>query len=90
EAAQTAIDQNKTTYTHNAGILELRKAASHFLKTKYNLTYKAESEVITTSGASQAIDVTLRTLLTEGDEVILPGPVYPGYEPIITLCGAVP
>jgi len=90
EAAQTAIDQNKTTYTHNAGILELRKAASHFLKTKYNLTYKPETEVITTSGASQAIDVTLRTLLTEGDEVILPGPVYPGYEPIITLCGAVP
>ncbi|MCA0990347.1 aminotransferase A [Pseudalkalibacillus hwajinpoensis] len=90
EAAQMAIDQNKTTYTHNAGILELRKAASHFLKTKYNLTYKPETEVITTSGASQAIDVTLRTLLTEGDEVILPGPVYPGYEPIITLCGAVP
>ena len=48
EAAQTAIDQNKTTYTHNAGILELRKAASHFLKTKYNLTYKPETEVITT------------------------------------------
>ena len=90
EAARTAINQNKTTYTHNAGILELRKAASHFLKTKYNLTYKPETEVITTSGASQAIDVTLRTLLTEGDEVILPGPVYPGYEPIITLCGAVP
>ncbi|WP_226658198.1 aminotransferase A [Pseudalkalibacillus hwajinpoensis] len=90
DASHTAIDQNKTTYTHNAGILELRKAAAHFLQTKYSLTYKADTEVITTSGASQAIDVTLRTILTEGDEVILPGPVYPGYEPIITLCGAIP
>lgn len=29
-------------------------------------------------------------MLSPGDEVILPGPVYPGYEPIIRLCGAVP
>ncbi|MGB8001479.1 MAG: aminotransferase A [Anaerobacillus sp.] len=90
KAAQSAIDHNRTTYTHNAGILELRKAASHFLQTKYGLSYKPDTEVITTSGASQAIDVTLRTILTEGSEVILPGPVYPGYEPIITLAGAIP
>lgn len=43
-----------------------------------------------TTGASQAIDAAFRTILTEGDEVILPGPVYPGYEPIIRMCGAVP
>ncbi|MDP4551338.1 aminotransferase A [Alkalihalobacillus macyae] len=90
EAAKSAIDENRTTYTHNAGILELRKAAANFLQSKYNLTYQAENEIITTTGASQAIDVTLRTILTEGSEVILPGPVYPGYEPIITLSGATP
>ncbi|MDQ0482999.1 aminotransferase A [Guptibacillus hwajinpoensis] len=90
EAAKSAIDENRTTYTHNAGILELRKAAANFLQSKYNLTYQAENEIITTTGASQAIDVTLRTILTEGSEVILPGPVYPGYEPIITLSGAIP
>ncbi|TKD71560.1 aminotransferase A [Pseudalkalibacillus hwajinpoensis] len=88
EAAKSAIDDNRTTYTHNAGILELRKAAANFLQSKYNLIYQAENEVITTTGASQAIDVTLRTVLTEGSEVILPSPVYPGYEPIITLSGA--
>ncbi|KMM38554.1 aminotransferase A [Guptibacillus hwajinpoensis] len=90
EAAKSAIDENRTTYTHNAGILELRKAAANFLQSKYNLTYRAENEIITTTGASQAIDVTLRTILTEESEVILPGPVYPGYEPIITLSGATP
>jgi aminotransferase len=41
-------------------------------------------------GASEAIDIAFRTILTEGTEVILPGPIYPGYEPIIRMCGAVP
>lgn len=89
-AAQIAIDQNKTTYTPNAGVLELREAAAHFLEKKYQLSYDPEHEIITTVGASQAIDIALRTILEEGSEVILPGPVYPGYEPIIKLCGAVP
>lgn len=90
EAGKNAIDQNYTSYTHNAGILELRKAAANFVHEKYNLSYDPETEVIITVGASQAIDITLRTILDAGNEVILPGPVYPGYEPIIRLCGAKP
>lgn len=90
DAAKVAIDNNKTTYTHNAGMIELRKAIGHFVQSKYGLSYDPNHEIITTSGASQAIDITLRTILTEGSEVLLPGPVYPGYEPIITLCGATP
>jgi aminotransferase len=90
EAAKLAIDANFTSYTHNAGTIELRKAASDFVYKKYKMQYKAESEVIVTVGASEAIDVTFRTILTDGVEVILPGPVYPGYEPIIRLCGAKP
>jgi aminotransferase len=90
ERAKQAIDNNKTSYTQNAGLMELRQAAAHFLESKYGLSYNPGSEIITTVGASQAIDITLRTILEEGSEVILPGPVYPGYEPIIKLCGAVP
>ena len=90
DAGKKAIDDNFTTYTHNAGFLELREAACKFVKTKYNLDYEPKHEVIVTSGASEAIDITFRTILEEGSEVILPGPVYPGYEPIIKLCGAVP
>ncbi|WP_191561924.1 aminotransferase A [Metabacillus idriensis] len=89
-AAIEAIQENFTTYTHNAGYLELRKAAAHFLKKKYELDYHPESEIIVTTGASQAIDISFRAILDVGSEVILPGPVYPGYEPIISLCGAVP
>ncbi len=89
-AAIEAIQENFTTYTHNAGYLELRKAAAHFLKKKYELDYHPESEIIVTTGASQAIDISFRAILDVDSEVILPGPVYPGYEPIISLCGAVP
>jgi aminotransferase len=90
EAAIQAIESNQTSYTHNAGILELRQAACSFVAEKYGQTYNPEAEVIVTVGASQGIDITLRTILEPGTEVILPGPVYPGYEPIIKLCGATP
>lgn len=89
-AGKNAIDQNMTSYTHNAGMLELREAAARFMDEQYGLVYDAQSEVIVTTGASEAIDVTLRTILSGGCEVLLPGPVYPGYEPIIRLCGAHP
>lgn len=90
EAGKKAIDDNFTSYTHNAGLLELRKAVAGFVQEKYGLQYDPETEVITTVGASEAIDVTFRTILEKDTEVILPGPVYPGYEPIIHLCGATP
>ncbi|WP_078381231.1 aminotransferase A [Sutcliffiella halmapala] len=85
-----AIQDNQTSYTHNAGIPELRKAAASFVEKKYGLNYNPDSEIIVSTGASQGIDITFRTILEPGTEVILPGPVYPGYEPIIKLCGATP
>jgi aminotransferase len=88
EAAIQAIHANKTVYSHNAGYEELRKAAAAFLLEKYNLNYDPMTEIIVTTGASEAIDISLRSILSEGDEVLLPAPVYPGYEPVITLCGA--
>ncbi|MCU9612277.1 aminotransferase A [Caldibacillus lycopersici] len=90
EAAKAAIDQDFTTYTNNAGFLELRKAAANFVKQKYHIHYQPESEVIVTVGATEAIDITFRTILTPGSEVLLPAPIYPGYEPLIRLCGATP
>ncbi|CAH2716521.1 putative N-acetyl-LL-diaminopimelate aminotransferase [Neobacillus rhizosphaerae] len=90
KAGIAAINNNFTSYTHNAGTIELRKSACDFYEKKYGLRYNPESEVIVTTGASEAIDIAFRTILTEGTEVILPGPIYPGYEPIIRMMGAVP
>ncbi|TCP55748.1 aminotransferase [Tumebacillus sp. BK434] len=89
-AGQTAIANNHTSYTPNAGLPALRQAASAFLHTKYGLSYSPDTEIIVTNGASEALDIALRTILAEGSEVLLPGPIYPGYEPLITLCGAQP
>ncbi|SFS82556.1 aminotransferase A [Paenibacillus sp. 453mf] len=90
EAAKQAIDSGETVYTPNAGTIKLRTAAAHFMTQKYGLTYDPADEIIVTTGASEAIDVTFRTILTEDSEVLLPGPIYPGYEPIIRMCGAKP
>lgn len=90
KAGIEAIEQNFTSYTHNAGTIELREAVCNFVEKKYGLHYKPESEVIVTAGASEAIDIAFRSILIEGSEVILPGPIYPGYEPIIRMMGATP
>lgn len=90
KAAIDAINNNYTKYSANVGLIELRKEIQSYVKECFNLTYNPENEILITTGASQAIDVTLRTILTEGDEVILFAPVYPGYIPIIKLQGAVP
>lgn len=86
-AAIKAIEENKTSYTANAGILPLRQAVSKYVDTLYHLDYQPD-QILITVGASQAIDIALRTILSAGDEVLLPGPVYPGYQPLIELAGA--
>lgn len=90
QAAHKAIDDNKTTYSHNAGLLELRQVVSTFFTNKYSFTYNPQTEIIITTGASQAMDTVFRTILEPGDEVIVPAPIYTGYEPLITLAGATP
>ncbi|MCY9693758.1 aminotransferase A [Paenibacillus alginolyticus] len=90
EAGQRALDQNKTVYTQNPGLMELREAVSSFVRNKYGQQYRAADEIIVTAGASQAVDIALRTILTPGAEVIIPAPIYPGYEPLIRLAGGVP
>lgn len=88
EAGIRAIEQNLTGYSHNAGLLELRSAVNSFFSEKYGFSYDIQNEIVITNGASEAIDALFRTILEEGDEVILPAPIYSGYVPVIELCGA--
>ncbi len=90
QAAHQAIAANQTAYSHNAGLHELRQAVSTFFTNKYGFTYDPETEILITTGASEAMDVAFRTILEAGDEVIIPVPSYTGYEPLITLAGARP
>ncbi|MGM8366649.1 aminotransferase class I/II-fold pyridoxal phosphate-dependent enzyme [Virgibacillus sp. W0181] len=87
-AGVQAILNNETGYSHNAGLLELRQAVASFFQDKYHFSYDPQTEIIITNGASEGIDSIFRTILNEGDEVILPAPIYSAYEPLIHLCGA--
>ncbi len=87
-AAKAAIDANQSHYTGMAGLPALRQAAADFVKSKYNLSYNPDNEILVTIGATEALSATLTAILEQGDTVLLPAPAYPGYEPIANLVGA--
>lgn len=88
KAAKAAIDADQSHYTGMAGLLALRQAAADFVKSKYNLSYNPDNEILVTIGATEALSATLTAILEPGDTVLLPAPAYPGYEPIANLVGA--
>jgi aminotransferase len=90
KAAKEVIDANFSHYTGMSGLLDVREAAAYFMKEKYHLTYQPATEILVTVGATEAISASLLAILEQGDKVLLPAPIYPGYEPIITLAGAEP
>ncbi len=89
QTAVRSIKESKTYYTVNAGVLELRKEISNYLLRRFKLKY-APSEIIATVGASQAIDVAMRTLVEPGDEVLIPNPSFVSYGPCAILSGGKP
>ncbi|GAB6441114.1 aromatic amino acid aminotransferase [Bacillus cereus] len=87
DAGKTALDMNYTFYAPTAGLLETRKAAAGFMIRNYKLQYDPNTEIIITNGSTEGIFMALKTMLVEGDEVLIPTPAYPGYEPVINMCG---
>ena len=85
-----AFEKGKTFYTSNSGLKELRVEICNYLKRKFSLNYDALSEVLVTVGGSEAIDLALRALVNEGDEVIIPEPCYVSYKPCAILANAKP
>ncbi|MFP3359350.1 aminotransferase class I/II-fold pyridoxal phosphate-dependent enzyme, partial [Planococcus sp. SIMBA_143] len=77
-------------YTANAGLLELREEISSYLSEQFSLNYSAESQIILTVGASQAIDLAFRAVIDPGDEVIIVEPGFVAYAPAVTLAGGTP
>ena len=88
KAAIKAIENNKTGYSHNAGLFELRESVSNFFMDIYDVKYNPEDEIVITTGASEGLRSVFETILSEGDEVIIPAPCYSAYEPLVDLLGA--
>ncbi len=89
EAGIRSLKSGKTQYTSNKGLVELREEISNYLKTRFSVHFGRE-EIIVTVGASEAIDIALRSVIDYGDEVLIPEPCYVAYEPIVSICGGVP
>lgn len=87
EAAIYSIEQGKTFYTANQGLVELRKEICRYQKRRFNLDYNYDKECIVTVGGSEAIDLAFRSLINPGDEVILLQPSYVAYTPGVALAG---
>lgn len=85
-----AISSNKTRYSQNAGLLELRRQIALYCDSKEGLCYKPENEIFVSVGAMEGIFLTLFSILNPGDEVIIPAPYYINYKQIVELCRAVP
>lgn len=90
EASIQSIESGITSYTGNAGLLELRQEISAYLHRSFGVQYTPENEVIVTVGGSQAIDLALRAIVDPGDEVIIVEPTFVAYSPIVSLAGGVP
>ena len=82
-----AFEKGKTFYTSNAGLLPLREEISKYIERTQGIKYNPNGEILVTVGGSEAIDIALRALINEGDEVIIPQPSYVSYAPCSYLAG---
>ena len=87
QAGIRSLEQSKTWYTANAGLIELREEICKYLN-KFNLSYNTD-EVIVTVGGSEGIDLAIRGFINPGDEVLIPEPCFVAYSPIVDLSGGV-
>lgn len=85
-----ALEKGKTFYTSNAGLKELREEISKKVNETRNVSYDPNGEILVTVGGSEAIDIGLRAIINEGDEVIIPEPSYVSYLPCAILADAKP
>ena len=89
EAAKAAIDQNYSKYPPVAGYLSLRKAISAKLLRENGLQYSPE-EIIVSNGAKQSLCNAVLSLVSPGEEVIIPAPYWVSYPQMVRLAGGVP
>ena len=89
EAAKAAIDGGMNQYPPGPGMKVLRDAIVQHQQRFYGIEYDADSEVLVTAGATEALAGALLGLLDTGDEVVVFDPMFDSYAPCIGLAGAV-
>ncbi len=89
DAAIRSVQRGLTQYTGNRGLPELRKNICRYLEERFGVRAEPDRTIVTV-GASEAIDLTLRAVCEEGDEILVPEPCYVSYAPSVSLAGGTP
>lgn len=89
-AAARAVMDGPNQYPPMMGVPALRQAVADHDRRFYGLDWDWQTEVLVTSGATEALAAALFGLLSPGDEAVLFEPLYDSYLPIIRQAGAVP
>ena len=85
DAVIESLRHGATSYTSNAGMLELRVEIAAYLERNFGVSYDPETQILVTVGASEAVDLAMRTLLNPGDEFLVTDPSYVSYSPCVEL-----
>ncbi|WP_203638842.1 aminotransferase class I/II-fold pyridoxal phosphate-dependent enzyme [Levilactobacillus wangkuiensis] len=89
-AAIQSIRENKSHYSDQRGIMELRTAISDYLQQRFHVSYDAASEIVVTVGATEAIFAALGSLINPGDKILVATPTFALYWPVIEIFGGIP
>lgn len=90
DAAIASLEQGRTSYTSNYGLLELREAIAQTQMRRHGTPYDPRTQILVTVGVSEALDIAFRALVNPGDEVLIPEPCYVSYMPCVAFAGGVP
>ncbi|MDR3102266.1 MAG: aminotransferase class I/II-fold pyridoxal phosphate-dependent enzyme [Methanocalculaceae archaeon] len=89
-AAISSIEKGMTMYTSNRGLAELRELLAADLERRYHTAYSPETEIVVTTGVSEALDVAIRAVVNPGDEVLVIDPCFVSYHPEVLMAGGRP
>jgi len=89
EAAEKALKDGRTRYTHTLGILPLREAIAEHYRARYGVTVSPD-QILVTAGTSPAMLLLFTTLFDRGDQVILSDPHYACYPKFVKFAEAEP
>jgi N-succinyldiaminopimelate aminotransferase len=88
KAAQDAIAEGANQYPPGIGIAPLRHAVAAHRRRHFGVEYDADTEVLVTAGATEAIASAVIGLVEPGSEVVLIEPFYDSYSPVVAMAGA--
>ena len=89
-AAQAVIGRGETQYTSNRGLPALLEALAEHLHGRYGVRYEPQTELLITTGVSEALQLAALATLDPGDEVLIPEPCFVAYAPVVSFAGGVP